>query len=76
MLFAVIVEGLVDLTSAPGKRASDANIHTQQCETVSHSSGTVRRSIGPVAVFWERPRMHWRTAPGSRLRGQTDVNTA
>lgn len=68
-LFAVIVDGLVDLTLVLKKKGvSDANGHARQCETVSHSSGPVGWSIGPAAVFWDMSRMHRHTAPGSRFR--------
>lgn len=45
-------------------------------KTVGYSSGSESRSPGPTSVFWVMSWIHRRTTPGSRLQGQTDVNTA
>lgn len=65
-----------DLKEMLEKGVSYAKGHAWLCKTVGHSSGAESRSPSPAAVFWEMSSMHRHTAPGSRLQGQTDVNTA
>ncbi|KAJ4945790.1 hypothetical protein JOQ06_023468 [Pogonophryne albipinna] len=65
-------------------QASAGNLVLSVCERVKaihqavlHSrSRRESRSPGPATVFWVKSRMHRHIAPGSRLQGQTDVNTA
>ncbi|KAK1903631.1 Vacuolar transporter chaperone 2 [Dissostichus eleginoides] len=65
-------------------QASAGNLVLSVCERVKaihqavlHSrSQSESRSPGPATVFWVKSRMHRHIAPGSRLQGQTDVNTA
>lgn len=73
---SVTVAGFKQQTSRRFKRGVR---YAKGRERLCHTAGPPRGSLplpGPAAVLWETSRTHQRAAPGSRLRGQTDVNTA